>query len=102
FSKYPLNYNKFILCYRDILRDFLLRGIENVENDINKETTAQVVKEVKTRIVKLEPEKELTKILLELWNLVPLDDSVDPYPFKKFNPPRERFIRDINPMFIPP
>ncbi|CAG8736137.1 19711_t:CDS:2 [Cetraspora pellucida] len=74
---------------------------DDIDRDLYKETTAQIINEVKTRIAKTNPEKELTKLLLELWDLVPLDDSVNPYPFKKFNPPRKKLIRHIDPKSIP-
>ncbi|CAG8722619.1 6057_t:CDS:2, partial [Racocetra fulgida] len=61
-----------------------------------------VIKHVISRIKQLRPPCELTDVMIELYSLVPLSHPGENYPFRTYNPPRRRQLRDVDPLSVPP
>ncbi|CAG8805436.1 8737_t:CDS:2, partial [Cetraspora pellucida] len=73
---------------------------ENIIIDDNNPES--VVNHAISRVKQLRPSCELTDITIKILSMVPLSQPDDKYPFKTYNPPRRRQLRDINPLSVPP
>ncbi|CAG8834762.1 32362_t:CDS:2, partial [Racocetra persica] len=73
---------------------------ENIKIDDNDPKS--VINHAMLRIKQLRSPCELTDLMIKILSLVPLSEPDDNYPFKTYNPPRRRQLRDINPLSVPP
>ncbi|CAG8725450.1 4165_t:CDS:2 [Cetraspora pellucida] len=67
------------------------------DNDPNS-----VIKHTISRIKQSRPPCELTDLMIEIFSLVPFSHPGEKHPFRTYNPPRRRQLRDINPLSVPP
>ncbi|CAG8718885.1 4994_t:CDS:2 [Dentiscutata erythropus] len=69
---------------------------------IDDKNPEAIIKHAITRIKQLRPPCELTDLMIELFSLVPFSHPGEKYPFRTYNPPRRRQLRDIDPLSVPP
>ena len=74
-----------------------LGNVDNIK--VDDDSPASIVEHTKQMIRKLRPKCELTNIMLELWELVPItQNDSENYPFKSHNTIQRRKMQDLNPL----
>ncbi|KAF0432013.1 FAD/NADP-binding domain-containing protein [Gigaspora margarita] len=98
----PINQSKET-CYRVTLGFSYPTDLDLKDNiSIDDNNPESVIKHAISRIKQSRSSCELTDLMIELFSLVPLSNPGEKYPFRTYNPPRRRQLRDINPLSVPP
>ncbi|CAG8810845.1 10_t:CDS:2, partial [Racocetra persica] len=71
-------------------------------NLVDDDDPESVMKHTISRIKQLRPPCELTDLMVDIFSLVPTSDPGEKYPFRVYNAPRRRPLRDIDPSSVPP
>ncbi|CAG8665361.1 25200_t:CDS:2 [Cetraspora pellucida] len=69
---------------------------------VDDDNPESVMRHTISRIKQLRPPCELTDLMVEIFSLVPYSDPGKKYPFRTYNPPRRRPLRDIDPLSVSP
>ncbi|CAG8833915.1 15841_t:CDS:2, partial [Racocetra persica] len=72
---------------------------------VDDDDPKSVMKHTISRIKQLRPPCELTDLMIDIFSLVPYSDPGEKYPkypFREYNAPRRRPLRDVNPLSVEP
>ncbi|CAG8709844.1 18592_t:CDS:2, partial [Racocetra fulgida] len=73
-----------------------------IDQSVDDDDPESVMKHTISRIKQLRPPCELTDLMVDIFSLVPTSDPGEKYPFRVYNAPRRRPLRDIDPSSVPP